>query len=105
METDYFDYQLSILNLMIINLVISLHVIFLIIVLTAIFRQLRWIALPLLSCFYSGLTMIGLLGFSGWMVTVISSNFLALMLIITISMNIHLIVRYIQLYRDNPNDD
>ena len=78
---------------------------FLIIVLTAIFRQLRWIALPLLSCFYSGLTMIGVLGFSGWMVTVISSNFLALMLIITISMNIHLIVRYIQLYRDNPNDD
>lgn len=78
---------------------------FLIIVLTAIFRKVRWIALPLASCFYAGLTMIGILGLMGWKVTVISSNFLALMLIITISMNIHLIVRYQQLQRENPNDD
>jgi len=78
---------------------------FLIIILTVIFRKLRWIVLPLLSCFYAGLIMIGVLGLFGWMVTVISSNFLALMLIITISMNIHLIVRYLQLQRDNPNDD
>ncbi len=78
---------------------------FLIVVLTIIFRELRWISLPLLSCFYSGLIMVGLLGLSGWNVTVISSNFLALMLIITISMNIHLIVRYRQLHRDNPNYD
>jgi len=78
---------------------------FLIIILTVIFRKLRWIVLPLLSCFYAGLIMIGVLGLFGWMVTVISSNFLALMLIITISMNIHLIVRYLQLHRDHPNDD
>ena len=49
--------------------------------------------------------MVGVLGLSGWKVTVISSNFLALMLIITISMNIHLIVRYRQLSRDHPGDD
>ena len=78
---------------------------FLIIILTAIFRKLRWIVLPLLSCFYAGLIMIGVLGLIGWKVTVISSNFLALMLIITISMNIHLIVRYLQLHRDFPGDD
>jgi predicted RND superfamily exporter protein len=78
---------------------------FLIIVLTLIFRKLRWIVLPLLSCFYAGLMMMGVLGLIGWNVTVISSNFLALMLIITISMNIHLIVRYRQLRRDNPDDD
>ncbi len=78
--------------------------IFLIIILTVIFRKIRWIILPLLSCFYSGLIMIGALGLVGWKVTVISSNFLALMLIITISMNIHLIVRYLQLHRDNPDD-
>ena len=77
---------------------------FLIIILTAIFRELRWIIIPLLSCFYSGLIMIGTLGLIGWKVTVISSNFLALMLIITISMNIHLIVRYLQLHRDYPQD-
>ncbi len=79
--------------------------VFLIIVLTAIFRELRWIVLPLLSCFYTGLIMVGVLGLIGWKVTVISSNFLALMLIITISMNIHLIVRYLQLHRDHPGDD
>jgi uncharacterized protein len=78
---------------------------FLIIILTAIFREMRWIVLPLLSCFYAGLIMIGVLGLIGWNVTVISSNFLALMLIITISMNIHLIVRYLQLHRDRPDDD
>jgi len=76
--------------------------VFLIVVLTLIFGEVRWIALPLLSCFYAGLVMIGVLGLIGWKVTVISSNFLALMLIITISMNIHLIVRYKQLCRDFP---
>ena len=79
--------------------------VFLIIVLTVIFREMRWIVLPLLSCFYAGLVMVGVLGLIGWKVTVISSNFLALMLIITISMNIHLIVRYRQLNRDHPDDD
>ncbi|MBT4888730.1 MAG: MMPL family transporter, partial [Rhodospirillales bacterium] len=78
---------------------------FLILILTVIFRKLRWVVLPLLSCFYSGLIMIGVLGLMDWKVTVISSNFLALMLIITISMNIHLIVRYLQLHKDHPDHD
>ena len=78
---------------------------FLVIVLTVIFREFRWIVLPLLSCGYAGLIMMGVLGFAGWKVTVISSNFFALMLIITISMNIHLIVRYRQLSHDKPGED
>ena len=76
--------------------------IFLVLVLGLIFRDARWVALPLAGCFYAGLLMIGMLGLVGWKVTVISSNFLALMLIITISMNIHLTVRYRQLHRDFP---
>ena len=75
---------------------------FLVFVLTLIFRRIRWVVLPLLSCFYASALMIGMLGLIGWEVTVISSNFLALMLIITISMNIHLAVRYTQLLRDMP---
>jgi len=75
---------------------------FLVIVLSLIFREVRWVALPLAGCVYAGLLMIGMLGLVGWKVTVISSNFLALMLIITISMNIHLTVRYRQLHRDFP---
>ncbi len=78
--------------------------IFLVVVLTVIFRRVRWVMLPLLSCFYAAMTMIGVLGLIGWEVTVISSNFLALLLIITISMSIHLAVRYRQLLRDAPEE-
>jgi hypothetical protein len=76
--------------------------IFLIIMLSVIFREVRWVVLPFASCIYSGTLMLGLLGLLGWKVTIISSNFLALMLIITMSMNIHLVVRYRELYRDYP---
>ena len=78
---------------------------FLIAMLSIIFRKLRWVALPLLSCAYAGMLMIGLLGMVGWNVTVISSNFISLMLIITMSMNIHLVVRYRQLRKDLPDLD
>ena len=77
--------------------------IFLVVVLGVIFRRIRWVVLPLLSCLYALVIMIGALGLIGWKVTVISSNFLSLMLIITISMNIHLAVRYRQLRADQPD--
>ena len=76
--------------------------VFVVLMLAIIFRELRWIMLPLASCIYSGILMIGLLGLVGWNVTVISSNFISLMLIITMSMNIHLVVRYRELFRDQP---
>jgi predicted RND superfamily exporter protein len=77
---------------------------FLVLVLSMIFRRIRWVVLPLLSCFYASIVMIGMLGLIGWRVTVISSNFVALMLIITISMNIHVTVRYLQLLGDRPEE-
>jgi len=67
-----------------------------------IFRKILWIIIPLNSCFFSVLIMMGLLGLLGWKVTVISSNFIALMLILTMAMNIHMSVRYLQLRRDFP---
>jgi len=79
--------------------------VFLIGMLLVIFRRPRWVLLPLLACVGAGLIMVGLLGFIGWPVTVISSNFVALMLIITMSMNVHLVVRYRQLRRDHPEMD
>jgi predicted RND superfamily exporter protein len=75
---------------------------FLVIMLALIFREARFVALPLASCIYSNLAMLGLLGLIGWKVTIISSNFSALMLILTMSMNIHLVVRYRELLRDHP---
>jgi predicted RND superfamily exporter protein len=68
-----------------------------------VFRSLLWVCIPLLSCFFSVLIMVGLLGLVGWKVTVISSNFIALMLILTMAMNIHMSVRYLQFKKENPN--
>jgi len=68
-----------------------------------IFRSLLWVFVPLLSCFFAVLIMIGFLGLVGWKVTVISSNFIALMLILTMAMNIHISVRYLQFRKENPN--
>ena len=76
--------------------------VFLVVMLAIVFRAMRWVVLPLASCFFAGLSMMGLLGLAGWHVTVISSNFISLMLILTMSMNVHLVVRYRQLVRDHP---
>ncbi|MGB1860423.1 MAG: efflux RND transporter permease subunit [Arenicellales bacterium] len=76
--------------------------VFLVAMLAIVFRAIRWVVLPLASCFFAGLSMMGLLGLAGWQVTVISSNFISLMLILTMSMNVHLVVRHRQLVRDHP---
>ena len=76
--------------------------IFIILTLWFIFRNLKWVVMPLLGCSSSVILMIGLLGFVGWKVTVISSNFIALMLILNMAMNIHLTVRFLQLRKEFP---
>ena len=76
---------------------------FIIATLWFVFRKLIWIIIPISSCFFSVLIMTGLLGLLGWKVTVISSNFIALMLILTMAMNIHMSTRFLQLRNDFPN--
>jgi len=75
---------------------------FLIIMLGIIFRSIRWIFLSMLCCLVSTIVMIGLLGWFGWEVTVISSNFISLQLIMTLAIAIHLIVRYRELLLQSP---
>ncbi|MBW2681327.1 MAG: MMPL family transporter, partial [Deltaproteobacteria bacterium] len=75
---------------------------FLILTLGIIFRKTRWIFLPILCCAFSAIAMMGLLGLFDWEVTVISSNFISLQLIITMAITIHLIVRYRELSLKNP---
>jgi len=67
-----------------------------------IFRKIIWIIVPISSCFSSVIIMIGFLGLAGWKVTVISSNFIALMLILTMAMNIHMSTRFLQLKLNYP---
>ncbi len=76
---------------------------FIIATLWFVFKKIIWIIVPISSCFFSVIIMIGLLGLLGWKVTVISSNFIALMLILTMAMNIHMSTRYLQLRDSNPN--
>ena len=74
--------------------------IFIIATLWFVFKKLVWVIIPLTSCLFSVVVMLGLLGLLGWKVTVISSNFIALMLILTMAMNIHLSTRFLQLKKE-----
>ena len=77
--------------------------IFIILTLWLIFRNIKWVIIPLLGCLTSVVIMVGLLGLIGWKVTVISSNFIALMLILNMAMNIHMTVRFLQIKKENPD--
>ena len=72
---------------------VGVFVIF-ILTLGVVFRRLRWVVLPLSCSAVVGLFVVGFLGLVDWRVTVVSSNFIALLLIISISLSIHIIVRY-----------
>ena len=78
---------------------------FIIATLWFVFRKLIWIIIPISSCFFSVIIMMGLLGILNWKVTVISSNFIALMLILTMAMNIHMSTRFLQLRKKFPKSD
>ena len=75
---------------------------FLILTMSVIFRRARWVILPMTCCILAGLVMVGLLGLFGWKVTVISSNFLSIQLIITMTYTMHLVVRYRELVAEDP---
>jgi len=76
---------------------------FLVVILAAAFRKPRWVLLPLLACAAAGTIMVGFLGLVDWPVTVVSSNFMSLLLILTLSLAIHLVVRYRELHEQSPD--
>ena len=77
-------------------------ILFIIFILYLIFNNLLWIFICLANCFYALIIMIGTVSLLSWKVTVISSNFISLMLILTLSMTIHIIVRYRKILHSNP---
>jgi predicted RND superfamily exporter protein len=79
--------------------------VFLVSMLALIFRKPRWVILPMLCCSAAVLFMFGFLGLVQWKVTVVSSNFTSLLLIITLSLCVHLIVRYNELFDEIPGAD
>jgi predicted RND superfamily exporter protein len=78
---------------------------FLIVILFVAFRQARWAFLSLLNCLATCIVMLGILGMTGWRVTVVSSNFVSLLLIICLALTLHIIVRYRETHLSNPNAD
>ena len=76
---------------------------FIIVTLWLIFKKIKLVVIPLLGCAFSVGTMVGILGLLGWKVTVISSNFIALMLILNMAMNIHITVRFLQIKKEFEN--
>ncbi|MBY4677710.1 efflux RND transporter permease subunit [Marinobacterium arenosum] len=81
----------------------SATVLFIVALMAIIFRRLRWVLLPLATCLATVLAMLGYLAWARWQLTVISSNFTALLLIITLSITIHLVVRYREYHAANPH--
>jgi predicted RND superfamily exporter protein len=76
---------------------------FLVVILAIAFRKPRWVILPMLACGAAGVVMVGFLGLVDWPVTVVSSNFMSLLLILTLSLAIHLVVRYRELHEASPD--
>jgi predicted RND superfamily exporter protein len=74
-------------------------------VLALIFRHVQWVVIPLVTCSSTVIVMLGLLGALDWRMTVISSNFVAVLLIITLAIAIHLVVRYRELHALDPDGD
>jgi uncharacterized protein len=76
---------------------------FLIVLLTISFKRPRWVLVPMLICVVSAIVMVGFLGMMDWRVTVVSSNFVSLLLIITLALAVHLIVRHQELHAEDPS--
>ncbi len=77
-------------------------IIFIVIILSIIFRQWQFVLLPLTTCFLAVVVMLGFLAAIDWRLTIISANFVALLLIVSLALTIHLIVRYREAVVEKP---
>ena len=73
------------------------------VVLWLIFRSWKWVVIPLITCSATATLLLGVLAGTDWRMTVISSNSVAVLLIVTLSLSIHLVVRYRELQRQRPD--
>ncbi len=78
-------------------------IIFLVAVLGLIFRQWRFVVLTLSTCLITVALMLGWLSWIDWRLTVISSNFVALLLIMSFAFTIYVVVRYRELHAKHPH--
>ena len=76
----------------------TIVLVILVLMLYVVFREIKWVFIPVVISTASIIASTGLFGLLGFEVTVVSSNFISLQLIVTISIIIHLMVRYRELF-------
>lgn len=92
---EFVKYDLETFGLLIIALLVA--------ILYVLLKEAKWVVIALFICTVSLATTSGLLGLFGWEITVVSSNFISLQLIMNMSLVVHLIVRYKELFLEQPN--
>lgn len=94
---DYIDSDIKTFGLGVIALII--------LILAISFKKVKWVVIPLANSLIASVILVGLLGYIDWPVTVVSSNFISLLLIISISLSVHLIVQYEEYLHDGEFKD
>jgi len=64
------------------------------------FGSIWQVILPLINAFLTTFITAGFLGYMDWKISVVSSNFIALLLILTISLTVHLLVKINEIKKD-----
>ncbi|NVK21139.1 MAG: MMPL family transporter [Kangiellaceae bacterium] len=78
---------------------------FIMLALFVFFGKVRWVVLPLFACLVTVVILAGLLSFLDWRITVISSNFPSILLIVVLALNVHLVVYYRDFISANPQSE
>ena len=78
--------------------------IIMVMVLFIFFRKPAWIFLALICAVLNVLLVSGIIGLIGFQLTIISSNFVALLIIFSIALSIHVIIRYQEIHSLNPDN-
>jgi hypothetical protein len=93
---EFVKYDLKIFGFLIVGLLIA--------ILYILLKKIQWVVIALFICTVSLVITSGLLGLFGWEITVVSSNFVSLQLIMNMSLVVHLIIKYKELYFEHPNE-
>ncbi|MBD3807952.1 MAG: MMPL family transporter, partial [Epsilonproteobacteria bacterium] len=92
---EFVKYDLEIFGILVFILVVFM--------LWFIFKELRWVILTLIMSAVSLIITAGIISFVGWEISVVSSNFILLQIILTMPLIIHMIIKYMELVLKYPH--
>ena len=69
------------------------------------FGNIWFVILPISNAFLTTLVTAGFLGYMDWKISVVSSNFIALLLILTISLTVHVLVKINELQKGSTDNN